>query len=208
MNAVFDARLTDINLNWNNHVTMPQHTQKMMDTTEIVETSWSRCYTQNQKFTTSIFTLMLLICTHLFFFEYYPPWIVISINIILIDPVIVALASNEANQHIHIILVHFCAFANFLAYTQHNTNCEFLYFAVASVICVHLASARTYQKLVTPSMLYAACVVNICLSIYLGVSIKHSHSSLFDIAMICLWIIDVWAYCLVKTKVDAQNLSK
>lgn len=208
MNAVFDARLTDINLNWGNNAPMTQITPKIIDTSDSVDMSWSRCYTSNQKFTTSIFTLTLLLCIHLVFFKLYAPWILISINISLVNPVIVALVSNEANQHIHIILIHFCAFANFLAYTQHNTNCEFLYFAVASVICVHLTSARTYQKLPSSSMLYAACIINICLAVYLGATMNHVHSSLFDIAMICLWFMNVWAYCLVKTKVDAQNLSK
>lgn len=209
MNVVFDARLTDVNLSWNKQLATNASTVKVKEMNETGDNAWSKCYKHNQKLTLSIFTLVLLILTHAFFFELYPLWILVSMNIVCIDPAIMVFVCTEPQQHTHIILLHFCAFSNYLNYIQHQEDLKYLYFVISSIIAIHVLILRTKHNLLIPRLHYFFIITNILCSILLKIlPTSATKTTGVDITLITIWLFNVIAYYFYKSNQEVQNLPK
>jgi len=197
---VFDARLTDVNLSWNKHLATNDYTAKPKEINETTENAWSKCYKHNSKLTLSIFTLILLILTHIFFFELYPLWILVSMNVVFIDPAIMVHVCTDSQQQPHIILLHFCAFANFLNYIQHQKDLKYLYFVISSIIAIHILFLRSKHKLPIARLHYIIIIINITCAVVLRFLPTLTNNNVgSDVILLLLWLFNVVVYYLYKS---------
>ena len=199
---VFDARLTDVNLSWNKNFGTNDLTVKTKDIGETSDNVWSKCYKQNAKFTLSIFTLILLILTHVLFFTLYPIWILISMNIMFIDPAIIIYTCADSQAQAHVILLHFCAFANFLNYVQHKKDLKYLYFVISGIIAIHVLFSRSKHKLPISPLHYLVILINILGALLLKF-VPTDHGVGFDVSVFLLWLFNVLIYYLCKSTQEA-----
>lgn len=212
--SVFDARLTDVNLSWNKNtgtndynVNANNYSVKTKEMSETTDNAWSKCYRHNAKFTLSIFTLILLIVTHICFFALYPLWILVSMNIVLINPALIIYVCTDSQPHI--ILLHFCAFVNFLNYIQHEKDLKYLYFVISSVIAIHILCLRLKHKLPIAPTHYIIILINItCAVIMRFVPALANNAVGFDLLLLLLLMFNVVVYYLYKSTQEAQSLTK